>query len=61
MISPLHIDNIAESRNFKSCYDDYINGDNILLHVAWRMINLREIDELCSKSEKKDNLIGMLS
>ena len=58
MISPLHI---AESRNFESCYDDYIVGDKTLLRVAWRMIHLREIDELCSKNEKKDNLIGMLT
>ena len=57
MISPLHI---AESRNFKRCYNNYIIGDKTLLHVAWRMTHLRDIDELCSKSEKKDNLIGML-
>ena len=56
MITPLHI---AESRNFKSCYNDYIIGDKTLLHVAWKMIHFME--KLCSKSEKKDNLIGILT
>ena len=42
LISPLHV---AEFRKFESCYDDYIIGDKTLLHLAWKMIHLREIDE----------------
>ena len=30
---------------FESCYDDYIIGDKTLLHLAWKMIHLPEIDE----------------
>ena len=39
----------------------YIICDKTMLHLAWKMIHLREIDEQFSKSEKKDNLIGILT